>query len=82
MQILSLLKLVSVSCSFLFFSISKSSIPWIMRLEFYHSFYIVWIPLQHKHLVLTSFVYFPISVDNQRIEHTVQVCTALELITV
>ena len=36
-----LLKLVSVSCSFFFFSISKSSIPWIMPLEFYHSFCIV-----------------------------------------
>ena len=82
MQILSLLKLVSVSCSFFFFSMSKSSIPWIMPLEFYHSFCIVWIPLQHKHLVLTLFVYYPISVDNQRIEHTVQVGAVLELITV
>ena len=82
MQILSLLKLVSVSCSFFFFSMSKSSIPWIMPLEFYHSFCIVWIPLQHKHLVLTIFVYYLISVDNQLIEHTVQVGAVLELITV
>ena len=70
MQVLSLLKLVSVSCSFFFFSMSKSSIPWIMPLEFYHSFCIVWIPLQHKHLVLTLFVYYPISVDNQRTAST------------
>ena len=53
-----------------------------MPLEFYHSFCIVWIPLQHKHLVLTIFVYYPISDDNQRIEHTVQVGAVLELITV